>query len=687
MHDRKEQLLNAWTAFVDKGIVNENCVRKEIADSWRRCRALNVDPTGDVLKFLSKAELEVRREAKRELLDISFPIMKNLFSFVEGSGFFVSLCDQDGVVIETLVDQKANCLLSGHRFMGCVHSEENVGTSAVALALELGHSIQVFASEHYKKVNHPWTASAGPIYGHSQEMIGILSIAGSFENVHSHTLGMVVAAVNAIEGQLKINKVLEDLKVINEKMQVDSHYQNAIVDSISEGLIAIDEKGRITKINATAATMLKVNAEAVLYSSINELMGYHDPISRSLQSGDIVNDVQCQAEIGKGKTHCTITCRPIRNPDKKIVGLVAIIREIKAVKHLVHQMVGAKARFVFDDLIGRNASYLKTIKLARCAADSSSNVLLLGESGTGKEIFAQAIHNASDRTKGPFIAINCGAIPRELVGSEMFGYSDGAFTGAKRGGNPGKFELAEGGTIFLDEIGEMPIELQAHLLRVLQEKVVTRLGSTQVIPVDVRVIAATSKDLHQEVIKGGFRKDLYYRLNVLTINMIPLRNRPDDILALTRFFIEKINHRLGQQTNVIHPEAIDILQRYNWPGNIRELENVLERAIHVATGETLTVDCLPEEIKFSSCTQHTSTVPLPQQLPDDEVVITRHWKDPGKAIIIEAIKRNEGNLTRTAKDLRIARSTLYSKLKKYCIRINTEDSISTEIQNPIQNTG
>ncbi|WP_418792373.1 sigma-54-dependent Fis family transcriptional regulator [Phosphitispora sp. TUW77] len=656
VHDRKEQLLTAWTDFVNKGIVNNNWVRREIEDSWRRSRATDIDPVSSIVPEVSSRELEHRREAKRELLEISLPIMNNLLSFVAGSGFVVSMSDQDGVIIERIVDEGVTLMGKNGLFTGYSLKEEIVGANATGLALRLGRPIQVFATEHYIKALHSWTCSSAPIYGHSGEIVGTLTMNGTFEKVHSHTLGMVVAAVNAIEGQLKIN--------------IANQYQNTIVDSISEGLIAVDEKARITKINAAAAALLKVNVDTVRHSSINELLGCQNPISRSLQSGDIVNDEEYQAENGRRKTHCTISCRPIRNPQHKIVGLVAIIREIRAVKQLIQQMVGARARFVFDDLIGQNASYLKTVELAKRAAKSSSNVLLLGESGTGKEVFAQAIHNASKRSKGPFIAINCGAIPRELIASEMFGYSDGAFTGAKRGGNPGKFELAEGGTLFLDEIGEMPIELQASLLRVLQEKVVTRIGGTQVIPIDVKVIAATNKDLHKEVEKGCFRKDLYYRLNVLIINMVPLRSRKDDIVTLTRFFMEKITERLGLHINVLHPETLEALQRYYWPGNIRELENVIERAIHTASGDTLTLDCMPEEILSVSQIQSYINPARPEELSGDDIIIRRKKKNPGKGIILESLKRNDGNLSQAAKDLGISRPTLYSKLKKYGIELN-----------------
>ena len=220
----------------------------------------------------------------------------------------------------------------------------------------------------------------------------------------------------------------------------------------------------------------------------------------------------------------------------------------------------------------------ETIEVARMAARSSSNVLIEGESGTGKELFAQAIHNASKRSAGPFVAVNCGAIPRELIASELFGYSEGAFTGAKKGGNPGKFELADGGTLFLDEIGDMPLEQQVALLRVIQEKSVSRIGSNQVIPVDVRIICATNKNLLELMQTGRFRQDLYYRLNVINLRILPLRERKEDIPVLFQHFLQQMNqegNQLSQQ------DVIEHLLSYDWPGNVRELQNVVERFVHL----------------------------------------------------------------------------------------------------------
>jgi transcriptional regulator with PAS, ATPase and Fis domain len=220
----------------------------------------------------------------------------------------------------------------------------------------------------------------------------------------------------------------------------------------------------------------------------------------------------------------------------------------------------------------------ETVEVARMAARSSSNVLIEGESGTGKELFAQAIHNASRRSAGAFVAVNCGAIPRELIASELFGYSEGAFTGAKKGGNPGKFELADGGTLFLDEIGDMPLEQQVALLRVIQDKSISRIGSNQVIPVDVRIICATNKNLLELMQTGRFRQDLYYRLNVINLRILPLRERKEDIPLLFEHFLQQMNQDCR---SIIPNDFTERLLSYDWPGNVRELQNTVERIIHL----------------------------------------------------------------------------------------------------------
>jgi len=274
----------------------------------------------------------------------------------------------------------------------------------------------------------------------------------------------------------------------------------------------------------------------------------------------------------------------------------------------------------------------------------------LGDSGTGKDIFAQAIHNNSSRRNGPYLAINCAAIPRDLITSELFGYSDGAFSGSRKGGNQGKFELTDGGTIFLDEIGEMPLELQAALLRVIEDKSIMRIGGTKVTTVDVRIIAATHKNLKDEVKKGKFREDLYYRLNVFTISMIPLRQRKEDIPILAYNFINKIGRAMGKEIEKVDNEVLDKLLSYHWPGNVRELQNVLERMINITHTNMLTVDLLPSEITNSKLMKFSYEI---------------ESFDKIERKLITTMLRSNLPKGKIAGKLGISRSTLYRKLDKY----------------------
>jgi transcriptional regulator with PAS, ATPase and Fis domain len=316
---------------------------------------------------------------------------------------------------------------------------------------------------------------------------------------------------------------------------------------------------------------------------------------------------------------------------------------------------------------------LDTIERAKLAAQSASNIMIEGESGTGKELFAQSIHNFSSRNKMPFIAVNCGGIPRELIGSELFGYVEGAFTGAKKGGKPGKFELASGGTLFLDEIADMPFEQQATLLRVLQEKKVGRIGGNQMLPIDVRVICATNKDLKNEMKKGSFRQDLYYRLNVISLQIPPLWERSTDVILLFNHFLKTAARQVNKDIKSVAPEILNYLIAYSWPGNVRELQNVVERMLNTATGNYLGIDQLPEEIRNPHASSAV-TIKSEQTLRATGISI-REYRDQNKQKdevaekdrLIELLKKNNGNIMQTAKELGVSRPTLYKKMQNYHI--------------------
>lgn len=317
------------------------------------------------------------------------------------------------------------------------------------------------------------------------------------------------------------------------------------------------------------------------------------------------------------------------------------------------------AKYSWQSIIG-NSIVMQNVKLmASKAAKTDSNVLINGESGTGKELFAHAIHNDSKRFDGPFIKINCAAIPKDLLESELFGYEEGAFTGAKKQGKIGKFELANGGTIFLDEIGDMPLDMQVKILRVLQEKEVERIGGNKTIPVDCRIIAATNRNLQERIRENEFREDLYYRLNVVNIDVPPLRDRKDDIEILTLKLMDKLSNTLGKYVNNITVDALDSLKRYNWPGNIRELENVVERALNMTDTETIELGHLPPFIIADAVAQpveYGNLKSLKQAVDEVE-----------KSTILNCLKAVNYNKLKAAKILGISRTSLYEKIEKYKI--------------------
>jgi len=330
------------------------------------------------------------------------------------------------------------------------------------------------------------------------------------------------------------------------------------------------------------------------------------------------------------------------------------------VEHMKAELVSVGTSS-FDDIYGASHQIRVAKDLAERAARTGSTVLLLGESGVGKEVFARAIHAASSRRGGPFVSVNCAAIPDNLTESELFGYVEGAFTGAAKGGKPGKFELASGGTIFLDEIGDMSLQLQAKLLRVLQTHKVERVGGTREIDVDVRVMAATNKDIAAMVEQGAFRLDLYYRLNVVTIRIPPLRERIEDIPLIISRSLAKLSERCPTKVTSVSPEALRILLDYDWPGNVRELENVLERALNLADGEVIEVEHLPEHVVSAARSASRLAVQRAGEALDD--VVARAEQEA----LLEALKATNNNRSRAAKKLGISRSAFYEKLRKYKI--------------------
>ncbi|MCP8969871.1 sigma-54 interaction domain-containing protein [Ectobacillus ponti] len=344
-----------------------------------------------------------------------------------------------------------------------------------------------------------------------------------------------------------------------------------------------------------------------------------------------------------------------------------LVEELKYYKTRFERELRGKYRF--SDLIGQSPRFLEAKHLAERVSGSQSAVLLLGESGTGKELFAHAIHNNSVRSPFPFVRVNCASIPEHLLESELFGYEEGAFTGAKRGGKKGKFELAHRGTLFLDEVGDMPLPMQSKLLRALQEKEIERIGGHAPVLVDVRIIAATHRNLEQMVEEGRFRQDLYYRLNVMKIEIPPLRERKADIGPISRVLLEKLGRKFNRHGIMLAGDVVQQLQQHNWPGNIRELENVLERAVNVLEGPVIGLHHLPLYLQDDMAVAHrehrppvSCTQKNPALLPLKDAVAAAE-----REAIMLALQFAQGNKVQAARLLGIGKTSLYDKCKLYGI--------------------
>jgi len=461
-------------------------------------------------------------------------------------------------------------------------------------------------------------------------------------------LSFVEGMCELISSKLKEHDMLEKIKVQN--LMLDQ-----ILNTISDGYVILNSENRITNVNKHALRILGINEGTVKNKRIDEILPDLD-LKNILHSSEYTS--YDEVKIRDKVYGVFITAM---NKESENVGIVISFKKVDKFGSRIYSKAFQNRQITFDDIIGKSKAIERAKELARTVADNSANILILGESGTGKELFARAIHYSSDRYDNPFISINCAAIPKELLESELFGYETGAFTGASRAGKPGKFELANKGTIFLDEVGDMPFYLQAKILKVLQDRTIERVGGIEQRDIDVRIISATNKNLEKMVEEGNFREDLYYRLNVIPITVPPLRERHGDVQLLLEHFMDEYLKKFNVENKIISKNAIDILNSYNWPGNVRELENLVQYLITVNIGEIIQEDILPRKL-LNKVREDTD------ELEDSELI---SLKTIEKRAIYRAIKKygssTEGKL-RAAKVLGISKTTLYRKLAEYNIK-------------------
>jgi transcriptional regulator with PAS, ATPase and Fis domain len=467
---------------------------------------------------------------------------------------------------------------------------------------------------------------------------------------------------------------------------IPCHWHEQIIHLLAERIVVVDRDGIILYINEAYCEFLGTTVEQATLKHVEDVIEntrMHIVAKTGRAELAAIHPINGSEMIANryplminGELVGALGTVMFRSPEEwqmyksKIQHLV---EELKYYKTKVEKDL--KSKYQFDDLIGVSPSFLAAKKLAERISGSNSTVLLFGESGTGKELFAHAIHQNSLREAMPFVAINCASIPEHLLESELFGYEDGAFTGAKKGGKKGQFELANHGTLFLDEIGDMPLSMQGKLLRVLQEKEVQRVGGQKSIPIDVRIIAATHRDLEKMVEEGKFRQDLFYRLNVIKIEIPPLRKRKEDIPLISMCLLKKLEGKFYRKGIQLSPKVLEKFMDHSWPGNIRELENVLERSINILDGKTIELPHLPLYLKDkgaeSSEGNETANV-IPNQTEKTAILPIQPLKNvlalAEKQAIENALNVTNGNKQEAAKLLEIGKTSFYEKCKLYGIK-------------------
>jgi len=625
------------------------CSKKSIDNSHKRSEEYGVSKSQRYpIHQLSPADLEYQLKIHQNLLKVAEPFLDQLYESVKGSGFFINLTDAKGCILMIIGDEEI--LIEAEKLQmvkGAFMDESSIGTNSMGIVIHEGEPVQITASEHFISAYQKWTCSAAPIKI-NDEVIACINMTGFANNVHPHSLGMVISAANAIE-----NILLEQSS--HEKLERANQFAFAMMNNLTFGVIAINIKDEIEWVNDTACRMINTRRMSLVHQEITNILPDWLRIKRVILNELLFMDESLNFNIPHISERFLFNAYVIRGEENNMHGYLITFRQFSHLVSLIKKYKKFHTKFTFENMFAVSPIMKKLKADAMKVAKKSSTILLSGESGTGKEVVAQSIHNASLCKDAPFIAINCGAISESLIESELFGYEEGAFTGAKKGGALGKFELANHGTLFLDEIGDMPLDMQVKLLRSIQESCITRIGGSKEIKLDVRIIAATNKNLEEEVKQGRFRLDLYYRLNVIHLHIPALRNRKDDILPMARYFSSLKAEKSGRPMPYIDNVFEDFLLNYKWPGNVRELENFMERFV-VMDGDYSFI------INESIDTSEPENAAFINTVPNYE---GKTLAEIEKDAIITCLKTCNNNMSKTAKLLGISRNTLYQKLKAY----------------------
>ncbi|MCV9963198.1 sigma-54-dependent Fis family transcriptional regulator [Pararhizobium sp. BT-229] len=651
--------MRAWESLLEGRVEPARSslpVRSAINDSWHRCASGGIDAQRNEAPIeTDKDAVEALARSSSELLAAAARPFEAIGKLLNGTGAMLMLADGEGVLIDAIGDKKT--IYDGmdiHLGVGGKWTEDVVGTNGIGTALWTGEPVFVHAAEHFCAGIKAWTCAGAPIRDpFDGKVIGVVDLSGHPDIFRPHNIALVTAAAREIERALADSQNEERMRLLEAFIASVGNYRS------KDGVMIIDRHGRaIYSNNVPIAERTRFGDAIRQGSSICRLpelsnSGFLDSVATALPR-DMRSWHVCPLELDGDVRGAALVFPKTDDGRTVLIGSRTTSQRLKDECALI---------------IGESEALRKAVEIA-CKIGESADVtslLIEGETGVGKELFARLIHSASRKSaNGPFIALNCGAITKELFGSELFGHVGGAFTGASREGKPGVFEHADGGVLSLDEIGEMPMDMQPFLLRVLEERAVTRLGDNRLRPVDVRLVASTNRNLKAEVENGRFRKDLFYRVSTVSIRVPPLRDRGSDSLVLIEHFNRKLAERKGSAPLRFSNRVLDALLAYRWPGNVRELRNLVERLHLLSFNGFVDIHDLPGDLLEPSQGPMATSLTT-NAAPDAEPPIFS-FEDAERQAIKNALVAEHGNLSKVAQRLGISRPTLYRKLAQFGIR-------------------
>lgn len=641
----QQPLVAVWEAFLRGDALEEAGLAPPILRAWRRCVARGLSA-----RERRSSPLDTARSPEQERLAVlARAYLEDVYQFVEGSSCAVLLADASCTLIELLGDRPfLGWLETLGLVVGASLAEEAIGANGLDLALREAQPMQTSGAEHYGAWLHGLSIAAAPLFDISGQALGALGVISLAAAAHPHTLGMVIAAAQALHSQLRADQLLAETN--DRLLQL-----NATLEAMSEGLIFVGPDGLVSHINSRAGQMLRLPVRATAGCRLGEVLELPLALGQALERREELADAELVFPRQGEKLVFLCNLRPVWDSARRSMGALITLRPPETVQQLVQRVIGAQAQLTFGDIIGASPGIQLALRHARIAAASPASVLIQGDLGVGKKLFAHAIHNASARSQGPFVVLNCAGLPRALLAAELFGVEGSADAGQSQQGRPGRLELASGGTLVLEEIGALPMDLQTELLRAIENQRTIRGGGLRVVPIDVRVIVTSTSELDTALDEGRFRADLYHRLSAISIQIPPLLTRIDDLLLLQDHIMRGLCQQLGKQV-VLAPDALDALCAYHWPGNVRELEATLERLMHTTEKNVLTAADMPA---FGVQARGTRA--------PGSGLYERHAEAEREAIV-RAGREAGGRIGRTAEILRISRATLWRKMRQHGLR-------------------